>query len=162
HAHDIEDARTMNIETLIREVNPVAASDIEPGDSPAARRALDQILRGPARRRRPSVRAIGLTTIAAGGAAAIRLVSTLPGARASPLARPPPGLATAFRHLSLLAAGRPASAPPGPGQFQYTSSTSGVEGCGFTTGGSVSIEEGSTSPGSGSSGSGSSGDNFCF
>lgn len=153
----------MNVETLIREANPVRASDIEPGDSPGPRRALEQILREPAKRRRPSARTIGLAAVAAAaaGAAAIVMIATLPGP-ATQLTQPPPGLAAAFRHLSLLAASQPASAPLGPGQFQYTSSTSGAEGCSFTAGGSISIAEGTATYGTYGSGSGPSGDNFCF
>ena len=148
----------MNVETMIQAANPVRTSDIEPGDAPGPRRALEQILREPALRRRPSGRTIGVTAIAtaAAGAAAIVLIGTLP-TPVTHLTQPPPGLATAFRHLSLLAASQPASAPPGPGQFQYTSSTAGGVGCSFTACGSLSFEEGSTSPSSGFSDG-----NFCF
>lgn len=120
----------MNVETLIRAANPVAASDIEPGDSPGPRQMLEQIMSESAPRRRPSARTTALITmaVAAAGAAAIVVTVALPGA---PAIRPRPGVAAAFRHLSLLADGQSAPAAPGPGQFQYTKSTALVVNCGY-------------------------------
>jgi hypothetical protein len=113
----------MNIETLIREANPVATSDLAAGDSPHARRVLARILEAPARTRWISgkVPRLTLTAVAAAGVAAV-VISSLPGSPA-PLGGPNQA-AGALRKLALAADAQPASRPPGPGQFWYVSSRS--------------------------------------
>jgi hypothetical protein len=93
----------MNIEDLIREANPVRASDVAAGDSPHAQRALARILTGhndpgatdPGRRarrgRRRALFTAGVAAAAAGATAAV-LVSAAPGAPHRPAtAAPRPG-----------------------------------------------------------------------
>jgi hypothetical protein len=131
----------MNIETLIRDANPVAANDLPAADSPAARRSLGQILEGltPAARprRRPTRRVAGLALagVAAVAAAAV-VIASLPGspspgsagstgpAGTTGPAGHPSSVAAALQSLAVVASTQPASHPPRPGQFWYTSSRS--------------------------------------
>lgn len=92
----------MNIEDLIREANPVRASDVATGASPHARRALAQILTDHADpaadgRGRPRWRGrlfpVGLAAMAAAATAAALVVSAAP--REAPLKHP--GAATRVR-----------------------------------------------------------------
>jgi hypothetical protein len=130
----------MNVETLIRAANPVPASDIEPGDAPGPRRALEKIMRQPARRRRLSARTTALSSIAvaAAAAAAVVVTMTLPGTTTAPPNRPPArhqsGLAVTLGHLALTADHQRAPVVPGPGQFQYTKSTSLTQSCTYDVG----------------------------
>ena len=97
----------MNTEDLIRAANPVRTTDLPGGDSPAARRTLDQILAqaAPAEGRARRFHRIGRRTLAAAALAATAasvavavLVSTAPG--------PAP--------RSAASAPRPSGAPPRP------------------------------------------------
>ena len=143
----------MNIENLIAEANPVPLASVADGDSPHALRTLAQIMApehgeaaardgGPARasrggrpgrpaaRRLPRV-AAGLTVSAA--AAALVITQLAPGGHegrkdvAVPRvsAGPTPStLAAALDSLSLAADAQPVEPAPGPGQFEYTDSSS--------------------------------------
>jgi len=95
----------MNIEDLIREANPVRASDVAAGDSPQAQRTRTQILTGHSSpsarvrgrpRRRRTLFAIGLAVIIAGATTAGLVVSAVPGGapRKPPAAAPSRGAAT--------------------------------------------------------------------
>jgi hypothetical protein len=117
----------MNIETLIRDANPVAISDVAAGDSPQARRALEEILTEPVARRRltgqaPRIALAGLAAVVA----AVVLAFTVQGSPAPPggTFRPNPAAATALRALALAAAAQPAPVLPGPGQYLYVESES--------------------------------------
>jgi hypothetical protein len=133
----------MNIESVIRDANPVNSADLPGADAPEARRLLHGIMQVPASehwsacpRRRPR----GLVlTVAAGAATAAAGVTALaagllsgPAGTALPgAASGPPSAATvaALHKLSLVAARQSAAAPPGPGQFQYTSSVGINQAC---------------------------------
>lgn len=117
----------MNIETMIRDANPVATSGLAAGDSPHARRTLDRILQEPAATRRPA--GLGPRTALAGvavGATALVVAIMQQGSPALPggVFQPNPAAATALRALALAAAAQPAPALPGPGQFLYVESES--------------------------------------
>jgi hypothetical protein len=129
----------MNVETLIQAANPVPPDDLPAADSPSARRTLDLIMQAPARRRAtvlrtgsPATRLV-LAGVAAAGVAAVLVTvllpaspaSHVPAGQAAPVAGPlgPANAASSsFRHLALVADTRPATGPPGPGQFQYARS----------------------------------------
>jgi len=114
----------MDIEDLIREANPVKASDLPAGDSPHAQRTLAQILaartprpaagpvpgrrRSPRRARKRLIMA-GLA-VAAAGATAAAVVLAAPSAPTAPAHAAPAQLTTA-RQVLLTAAAHVASAP---------------------------------------------------
>ena len=117
----------MNIETLIRDANPVTTTSLAAGDSPRARHMLDRILGEPAARRRPAApsRRIAAAGVAA-GVAAVVVAIIHQGSPAPPVGtfRPNPAAATALRALALAAAAQPVPTLPGPGQFLYVESES--------------------------------------
>jgi hypothetical protein len=133
----------MNIESVIRDANPVNSAGLPGADAPEARRLLHGIMQVPASEHwsaRPRRRPRGLVlTVAAGAATAAAGVTALavgllsgPAGTASPgAASGPPSAATvaALHKLSLVAARQSAAAPPGPGQFQYTSSAGINQSC---------------------------------
>jgi hypothetical protein len=109
----------MNVEELIKEANPVQASDLPGGDSPHARRTLDKILEAPATagRVRQSRRAWRrwMTTLAvmAAGAAVAVLVSVVPPQTAGTPSPRPKAAGTLPRGPGARAArAHPAAAPP--------------------------------------------------
>lgn len=142
----------MKIENLIAEVNPAPLASIDDGDSARATRTLAEVLNlasgdatarhgkrqrtAHAGRRGTASRwfafgAAGLMVSAAAAALAITALApsghqgskTVPGPHAS--AGPRPGtLAGVLGALSLTADRQPAESPPGPGQFEYTDSSS--------------------------------------
>jgi hypothetical protein len=133
----------MNIESMIRDANPVDSASLPGGDAPEARWLLHRVLQTPASGHwsaRPHRRPRGLVlSVAAGAAAAAAGVTALavgllsgPAGTALPnAAGGPPSAATvaALHKLSLVAARQPAAGPPGPGQFQYTSSAGINQSC---------------------------------
>jgi hypothetical protein len=133
----------MNIESVIRDANPVNSADLPGSDAPEARWLLHGILHAPASERwsaRPRRRPRGLVLSVAAGAttAAAGATALAVGLLSGPAGTAPPGAATghpqaatvaALHNLSRVAARQPAAGPPGPGQFQYTSSVGAGEGC---------------------------------
>jgi hypothetical protein len=133
----------MNIESVIRDANPVNSAGLPGGDAPEARRLLHGIMQVPASEHwsaRPRRRPRGLVlTVAAGAATAAAGVTALAvGLLSGPAGTAPPGVASgppsaatvaALHRLSLVAARQPAAGPPGPGQFQYTSSAGINQSC---------------------------------
>jgi hypothetical protein len=131
----------MNVEDMIRDANPVNPASLPGADAPEARWLLHGILQVPAsahrrarRHRRPRGLVLSAAMAAAGATAlAIGLTSgpagtALPGA-AGGNARPIPATVAALHKLSLVAARQPSAGPPGPGQFQYTSSVGINQSC---------------------------------
>jgi len=137
----------MNIESAIRDANPVNSADLPGADAPEARWLLHGILQAPASEHwsaRPRRRPRGLVlSVAAGAATAAAGATALAiGLLSGPAGTAPPGAATghpqaatvaALYKLSRVAARQPAAGPPGPGQFQYTSSTGVGEACAATS-----------------------------
>jgi hypothetical protein len=120
------------IEREIARANPVPAASLPPSDSPYARQLLSEIqatsvpalrIHGRVGRRGVAV-AAAVTTIAviAAAVASQLLPSPSAGNRA---ARNPRAVTDALTALAAAAAARPATRPPGPGQYQYTRSVSG-------------------------------------
>ena len=133
----------MNIESMIRDANPVDSASLPGGDAPEARWLLHGIMQVPAAahwsarpRRRPRGLALSVAAGAAAAAAgatalAVGLLSgpagpALPGAATG---HPPAATVAALFKLSRVAARQPAAGPPGPGQFQYTSSVGIGQAC---------------------------------
>jgi hypothetical protein len=143
----------MNIENLIADANPVPLASVTDGDSPHALRTLAQIIApehgqaapgdggrprasrggrpGRSGARRLLRVAAGLTASAAAAALVITLLAqgghesrknvAVPRASAGPT---PSTVAAALDSLSLAADAQPVEAAPGPGQFEYTDSSS--------------------------------------
>jgi hypothetical protein len=133
----------MNVEDMIRDANPVNPANLPGADAPEARWLLHGILQVPAAEHRPARRrrrprglvlsvAAGAAAAAAGATAlAVGLLSgpagtALPGASSGP---PSAATVAALHKLSLVAARQPSAGPPGPGQFQYTSSVGINQSC---------------------------------
>src|SRR5262249_58495514 len=79
---EVEERPVMNIEDLIREANPVRASDVAAGDSARAQRTLERILGQPGaadrgrrsgRGRKRTMLTVGLAFTAAGAMVAVLL-----------------------------------------------------------------------------------------
>jgi hypothetical protein len=133
----------MNIESMIRDANPVNSSDLPDAESPRGQWLLHHIIRSAAPgtkapRRRPRALVLSVAAGAAAAAAGVTALAVglfpgpagtaLPGVASGP---PQPAAVRALHKLSLVAARQPAAAPPGPGQFQYTSSVGTGEACTF-------------------------------
>jgi hypothetical protein len=118
---------TMNLDTLIREVNPAPAETVPGPDSFEARAILEHLrIESSPRRRRPVlVGGLTLGSLGAEAAAALLVANLLPG---SP-ARPTSAAAATFVHLAKVAASQPATSPPGPGQYEYTESDGSNDDC---------------------------------
>jgi hypothetical protein len=117
----------VNIETLIREANPVR-SELVPGPrSDEARATLLLIVASPTLRHKNSLRLRGVTLLTLGLAAAVALLVALliPG---SPIPASPAAAAT-LRHLAAIAVDQPAANPPGIGQYEYTQSEEAYSNC---------------------------------
>ena len=117
----------MNVETLIREINPTPRRLLPGPDSFEAATLFERsLITSTARGRRP-VKVGGITLIGLGSVAGAALLvsSILPG---SPT-RPTNAAATTLVHLAAVAAAQPATTPPGPGQFLYTESDSLSQSC---------------------------------
>lgn len=133
----------MNIESVIRDANPVNSADLPGADAPEARWLLHGILHAPASEHwsaRPRRRPRGLVlSVAAGAATAAAGATALAvGLLSGPAGTAPPGAASghpqaatvaALYKLSRVAARQPAAGPPGTGQFQYTSSVGINQAC---------------------------------
>ena len=133
----------MNVEDMIRDANPVNPASLSDGDMPEARWMLHRVMQLPAPEHwtaRPRRRPHGLVlSVAAGAAAAAAGVTALavgllsgPAGTALPGAasgHPQPATVAALFKLSRVAARQPAAGPPGPGQFQYTSSVGTGQAC---------------------------------
>jgi hypothetical protein len=133
----------MNVEDMIRDANPVSPASLSDGDMPEARRMLHRVMQVPASEHwsaRPRRRPRGLAVSVAAGAAAAAAGATalavgllsgpagtaLPGAASG---RPQAATVAALFKLSRVAARQPTAGPPGPGQFQYTSSVGIGQAC---------------------------------
>jgi hypothetical protein len=125
----------MNIESVIRDANPVNSADLPGADAPEARRLLHGIMQLPASEHwsaRPRRRPRGLVLTVAAGAATAAAGATalalglLPGAASG---HPQAATVAALYKLSRVAARQSAAGPPGPGQFQYTSSVGINQAC---------------------------------
>src|SRR5437763_536821 len=133
----------MNIESVIRDANPVSSADLPGADAPEARWLLHGILHAPSSEHwpaRPRRRPRGLVlSVAAGAATAAAGATALAvGLLSGPAGTAPPGAAsghpqaatvTALYKLSKVAARQRAATAPGPGQFQYTSSAGINQSC---------------------------------
>jgi hypothetical protein len=133
----------MNIESVIRDANPVNSADLPGADAPEARWLLHGILQAPASEHwsaRPRRRPRGLVLSVAAGAAAAAAGATalaaglLPGPAGTALpgaggGHPQAATVAALYKLSRVAARQPNAGPPGPGQFQYTSSVGAGQAC---------------------------------
>jgi hypothetical protein len=133
----------MNIESMIRDANPVNPADLPGADAPEARWLLHGILQAPAskhgrvrRHRRP--RGLVLSVAAGAAAAAAGATALALGLLSGPAGTALPGAASghpqaatvaALHKLSRVAARQSAVGPPGPGQFQYTSSVGINQAC---------------------------------
>ena len=133
----------MNIESVIRDANPVNSTDLPGADAPGARWLLHGIMQVPASEHwsaRPRRHPRGLVlSVAAGAATAAAGVTALAvGLLSGPAGTALPGAASghpsaatvaALHKLSRVAARQSAAGPPGPGQFQYTSSVGINQAC---------------------------------
>lgn len=117
----------MNLDTLIREVNPAPLDTLPGPESPEARAILEHVRTGPPARQRHRVLvgALTLGTLAVAAAVVLLVAALLPG---SP-AHPSPAAAAALDHLAEVAALQPAVNPPGPGQYEYTESVETYQSC---------------------------------
>jgi hypothetical protein len=118
----------MNVETLIRQVNPAPHDSINGPESFEAQIIFDRLRIAPSspRRHRPLVLG-GLTLSALGVAVVVALLvsSFVPG---SPT-RPTSAAAATLAHLADVAAAQPPTDAPGPGQYQYTESEATYQDC---------------------------------
>jgi hypothetical protein len=114
----------MNIEQLITHANPVPASNVAAGDSPAARETLTAIL-GQRRRSRRPMPGLVLGAVAAAVVVAVAVTQLLPGPAISPRPVTRPGQTVAgLNSLALAAAAQPSHSPLKRGQFEYTDEVS--------------------------------------
>jgi hypothetical protein len=121
------DNPTMNVDSLIRQVNPAPRDTLRGPDSFEAQMIFDRLMITPPARDRSPLLLGGLTIASLSVVAAVVLVvsSFVPG---SPT-RPTSAAAATLAHLADVAAGQPATNPPGPGQYQYTESESTYQDC---------------------------------
>jgi hypothetical protein len=125
---------SMNIDMLVRDLDPAPAAKIPGPDSPEALAIFDHLVDAPRAHRR-SGRAVGRVALATAGAVAaatLLLVVLLPGPPGSP-ARPTGAAAATFGRLARVAGSQPPSSTPAPGQYQYTESQAAYEDCVATT-----------------------------
>jgi len=117
----------MNIDSLVRDVNPAPRVTVPGPESFEARAILEQLGTEPPahRHRRVIVGGLTLGTLALAAAAVLLVATLVPG---SP-ARPGPAAAATLHRLADIAAAQPAANPPGPGQYQYTESVETYQDC---------------------------------
>ncbi len=117
----------MNIDTLIREVNPAPRDALAGPDSFEAEVIFERSMSEPPPPKRRPVIVGGLTLGTLGIAAGVALLisSFIPD---SPT-RPTSAAAATLAHLADVAAAQPATNAPGPGQFEYTESESLTQNC---------------------------------
>jgi hypothetical protein len=117
----------MNVDSLIRQVNPAPKDTLGGPESFEAQMIFDRLTSGPrARDRRPlMLGGLTLASLCVATAVALLVSSYVPG---SPT-RPTSAAAATLAHLADVAAAQPPTDPPGPGQYQYTESQSTYQDC---------------------------------
>jgi hypothetical protein len=119
---------TMNVDTLIRQVNPAPRDTISGPESLEAQMIFDRLKNASPSHRPHPLKLGGFTLSALGVAAVVALLisSFVPG---SPT-RPTSAAAAALARLADVAAAQPPTDAPGPGQYQYTASEATYQACG--------------------------------
>jgi hypothetical protein len=121
------DKPTMNVDSLIRQVNPAPRDTLNGPESREAQVIFDRLRGGPTPRgRRPAMLGgLMLASLCVVVAIALLATSFIPG---SPT-RPTSAAAATLARLAGVAAAQPPTDPPGPGQYQYTESESTYQDC---------------------------------
>jgi hypothetical protein len=117
----------MNVDSLIRQVNPAPKDTLGGPETLEAQMIFDRLEIGPrAQDRRPlMLGGLTLASLCVATAVALLVSSFVPG---SPT-RPTSAAAVTLAHLADVAAAQPPTDPPGPGQYQYTQSESTYQDC---------------------------------
>lgn len=115
----------MNLDTLIRDVNPAPVETVPGPESLEARAILHRLRTGTSAPRRHLAGLLTLGTLGAATAAVLLVVSLLPG---SPI-HPTSAAAATLAHLAKVAAAQPATGAPGLGQYEYAESDETYEDC---------------------------------
>ena len=114
----------MNIDSLIRQVNPAPTDTLRGPESFEAQMIFDRLEVGPPRRPL-MLGGLALASMCVAVAVALLMTSFVPGSPTRPIS----AAAATLARLADIAAAQPATDPPGPGRYQYTESQATYQDC---------------------------------